>query len=199
MKKLLFATTALALAGGGGGQTLAEIAISGDARKLGFRLQLQSERKRSRSTASSTRWASTSPGSGTTDGGLSFGGTAGFDTGAETTNEGTVSSSAAAFGTITFGNNDSADKLSGGIADVGLNGIGVDDVVEDIYGTTANQFRYDQSVGSIALAISAGTSPGDGRGGECSFDLGANGTLVFNRSGLRKGASRSRRTPMRSA
>ena len=65
------------------------------------------------------------------------------------------------FDKITFGDNDSADKLSGGIADVGLNGVGVDDVVEDIYGTTASQFRYDQSVGNITLAISASTGPGE--------------------------------------
>ena len=97
--------------------------------------------------------------SGTTDGGLSFGGKAGFDTGDETVNTGTVFVSGA-FGTITIGDNDAADLLAGGIADVGLNGQGVDEVVEDIRGTTARQFRYDQSVGNIALAISAGTSRG---------------------------------------
>ena len=101
-------------------------------------------------------------GSGTTDGGLTFGGKVGFDTGAEKTNTGTVFVSGS-FGTITFGDNDAADVLAGGIADVVLNGVGVDNVVEDIRGTTDHQFRYDQSFGNIALAISAGT--GDGKPG----------------------------------
>ena len=134
-------------------------------------------------------------GSGTTDGGLNFGGSAGFNTGADGTDEGKIFVGGA-FGTITIGDNDSADKLSGGIADVGLNGIGVDDVVEDIYGTTANQFRYDQSVGSISLAISAGTSEGEAgtanvvganRAGEAGkFEVKENSYAVgmsFNASG----------------
>ena len=65
-----------------------------------------------------------------------------------------------AFGTVTIGDNDAADLLAGGIADVGLDGQGVDDVAEDIRGGSAAQFRYDQSMGNIALAISAGTSDG---------------------------------------
>lgn len=98
-------------------------------------------------------------GSGTTDGGLSFGGKAGFDTGDDTLNEGTVFISGA-FGTITIGDNDSADLLAGGIADVGLNGIGVDDVAEGIRGKTADQFRFDATFGQISIAVSAGTSEG---------------------------------------
>ena len=95
-------------------------------------------------------------GSGTTDGGLSFGGKVGFDTFDGTTDTGTVFVSGA-FGTITCGHEDAADALAGGIADVGLNDLGVDDVVEDIRGTTASQARYDLSVGNFAFAISAET------------------------------------------
>ncbi|MDE0002699.1 MAG: porin [Rhodospirillaceae bacterium] len=98
-------------------------------------------------------------GSGTTDGGLSFGGSAGFDTGDDKVNEGTVFISGA-FGTVTFGDNDSADLVAGGIADVGLNGVGVDDVVEGLRGGTANQMRYDNSFGQISIAFSAGTGKG---------------------------------------
>ena len=141
--------------GWGGGQTLAEITISGSAE---LALDYDSEAEHSKHTFNHQMDVDFA-GSGTTDGGLNFGGSAGFNTGADGTDEGKIFVGGA-FGTITIGDNDSADKLSGGIADVGLNGIGVDDVVEDIHGTTANQFRYDQSVGNIALAISAGTSPG---------------------------------------
>ncbi len=93
-------------------------------------------------------------GSGTTDGGLSFGGKVGFDTFDGTADTGTVFVSGA-FGTITYGHDDAADVLAGGIADVGLNDLGVDDVVEDIRGGTAPQARYDLSVGNFAFAISA--------------------------------------------
>ena len=177
MKRLLTATTALALVGG---TAFAEIIISGDA-KLGLNYNSMLTDDNGDPVDNMSKHSFTHEmgvdfsGTGATDGGLSFGGSAGFDTGADATNEGTVFVSGA-FGRITLGDNDSADKLSGGIADVGLNGVGVDDVVEDIYGRTANQFRYDQSVGNIALAISAGTSPGD-PGMANARDLGPNGSL----------------------
>ena len=69
--------------------------------------------------------------SGTTDGGLTFGGTAGFDTKDTDLNTGTVNVSGS-FGTLTIGDNDAADLTAGGIADIGMNGIGVDDMVEGL-------------------------------------------------------------------
>ena len=154
MKKLLTATTALALVGGA---AFAEITISGDA-KVGLVYSSVPGEDMSKHSFVHDFNVNFS-GSGTTDGGLSFGASGGFDNesdGGSSLSEGTVFVSGA-FGKITIGDNGSADKLSGGIADVGLDGLGVDDVAEDIYGTTANQARYDQSVGNIALAISAGT------------------------------------------
>ena len=145
MKKLLTATTALALVGGA---AFAEITISGDA-KLGLDYNSEPGDNNSKHSFKHEMGVDFS-GSGTTDGGLSFGGSAGFDTGDETVNTGSVFVSGS-FGKITIGDNDAADLLAGGIADVGLNGQGVDDVAEDIRGTSAAQFRYDQSVGNIAL------------------------------------------------
>ena len=160
MKRLLTVTTAIALVGG---VALAEITVSGDAK---FGIDYTSEPGANMSKHSFKHEMGVDfSGSGTTDGGLSFGGSAGFDTGDKETNTGSVFISGA-FGTITIGDNDPADLLAGGIADVGLNGLGVDNVVEDIRGTTAAQFRYDQSVGAIALAISAGTSPRQAGEGE---------------------------------
>ena len=170
MKRLLTATTALALVGGA---SFAEITISGDA-KLGLDYDSEPGANTSKHSFKHEMGVDFS-GSGTTDGGLSFGGSAGFDTGAEKLNAGTVFVSGA-FGTVTIGGNDAADLLAGGIADVGMNGVGVDDVAEDIRGTSAAQFRYDRSVGNIALAISAGTS--DGAMGRARGWYDADGNVV---------------------
>ena len=154
MKKLLTATTALALVGGA---AFAEITISGDA-KLG--LDYNSDPAATESKHSFKHEMGVDfTGSGTTDGGLSFGAKAGFDTGDAETNEGTVWVSSD-FGKITIGANDSADLLAGGIADVGLNGIGVDDVAEGLRGQTANAFRYDHTFGPVSIAVSGGTKAG---------------------------------------
>ena len=133
MKKLLTATTALALVGGA---AFAEITISGDA-KLGLDYNSEADDMTSKHMFKHEMGVDFT-GSGTTDGGLSFGGSAGFDTGDETVNTGTVFVSGA-FGKITIGDNDAADLLAGGITDVGLNGIGVDDNAEMIRGNSASQ------------------------------------------------------------
>ena len=158
MKKLLAAATALALVGG---SAFAEITISGDA-KLGIEYN-SAPTDENGSLANKSKQMLMREigvdfiGSGTTDGGLSFGGKVGFDTFDGTADTGTVFVSGA-FGTLTYGHDDAADVLAGGIADVGLNDLGVDDVVEDIRGGTAPQARYDLSVGNFAFAISAETS-----------------------------------------
>ena len=142
---------------GKGTGALAEITISGDA-ELGIDYTSEPGDMKSKHSFVHEMGVDFS-GSGTTDGGLSFGGSAGFDTGDDKVNTGSVFISGG-FGKVTIGDNDAADLLAGGIADVGLNGIGVDDVAESIRGRSAKQFRYDQSVGNISLAISAGTADG---------------------------------------
>ena len=70
--------------------------------------------------------------SGTTDGGLSFGGKTGFNSGAgDSIDEGAAYISGA-FGKLSIGDNDTGDTLAGGIADVGLFGVGVDNVARGI-------------------------------------------------------------------
>ena len=161
MKKLLTATTALALVGGA---AFAEITISGSAE---FAFDYDSDPKADDDGNIPSKHNFNHDfnvgfaGSGTTDGGLTFGGSAGFDSesgGGSSLDEGKVFVSGA-FGKITFGDNDSADKLAGGIADIGLNGIGVDDIAEK-YGGTANQLRYDHTFGAVSIAVSAGTTDG---------------------------------------
>ena len=175
MKKPLAATIAFSLVGGA---AFADITISGDA-KFGIEYNSVPTDENGNPVNKSKRMLTREIGvdfigTGTTDGGLSFGGKVGLDTVDDFVGAGTVYVNGA-FGTITYGHDDAADVLSGGIADVGLNGVGVDDVVEDIYGTTTNQFRYDLSVGGIALAISAGTSPAEGAANV--RDFGENGTF----------------------
>ena len=154
MKKLLIASTALSLAGGAAFAEMA-ITVSGDA-EMG--VDYASEPAGGASKHSFVHEVGIDfTASGTTDGGLTFGGKAGFDTKDTDLNIGTVNVSGS-FGTLTIGDNDSADLTAGGIADIGMNGIGVDDMVEGLRGTTAGQLRYDNSFGQVSIAISAGTS-----------------------------------------
>ena len=153
MKKLLIASTALSLAGGAAFAEMA-ITVSGDA-EMG--VDYASEPAGGASKHSFVHEVGIDfTASGTTDGGLTFGGSAGFDTKDTDLNTGTVHVSGS-FGTLTIGDNDAADLTAGGIADIGMNGIGVDDMVEGLRGTTAGQLRYDNSFGQVSIAISAGT------------------------------------------
>ena len=154
MKKLLIASTALSLAGGAAFAEMA-ITVSGDA-EMG--VDYASEPAGGASKHSFVHEVGIDfEGSGTTDGGLTFGGSAGFDTKDTDLNTGTVHVSGS-FGKLTIGDNDAADLTAGGIDDIGMNGIGVDDMVEGLRGTTAGQLRYDNSFGQVSIAISAGTS-----------------------------------------
>ena len=63
---------------------------------------------------------------------------------------------------LTIGSDlDAADKLAGGLADPGFDGIGIDDVAEGIYGKSAKQVRYDGDFGVASVAISYGDNAGD--------------------------------------
>ena len=156
MKKLLIASTALSLAGGAAFAEMA-ITVSGDA-ELG--VDYASEPGEGMSKHSFVHEVGIDfEGSGTTDGGLTFGGSAGFDTGDDVVNTGTVHVSGS-FGTLTIGDNDAADLTAGGVAQIGMNDIGVDDMVEGLRGTTAAALRYDNSFGQVSIAISAGTKAG---------------------------------------
>ena len=162
MKKLLIASTALSLAGGAAFAEMA-ITVSGDA-ELGVDYASEPVADATTGAVGSKHSFVHEVGidftaSGTTDGGLTFGGEAGFDTGDDVVNTGTVHVSGS-FGKLTIGDNDAADLTAGGIADIGMNGIGVDDMVEGLRGTTAAQLRYDNSFGQIKIAISAGTKAG---------------------------------------
>ena len=63
---------------------------------------------------------------------------------------------------LTMGSDiDAADKLAGGLADPGFDGIGIDDVAEGPYGGSAADVRYDGDFGVAKVAISYGDNAGD--------------------------------------
>ena len=102
--------------------------------------------------------------SGTTDGGLNFGANIGInsDSSVDEVEKSSVWIGGE-MGKLTIGDVAAADKVAGGIADVGLDGgIGVDNVVEDIMGQSAPEMRYDQTFGNVTLAVSTNVngSPG---------------------------------------
>lgn len=154
MRKLLAATTALALVGGA---AAAELTMGADAR---FNVKYDSEE--ADSIAIHQRFRVTFDASGTTDGGLAFSGGAVANSDGGSVGDGYVSISGA-FGTLTFGAKDSADVLAGDLADVGIQGVGVDDVAEGgLRGHTdpGDLVLYEQSLGNINFAMSGSTSTG---------------------------------------
>ena len=166
MKKLLIASTALSLAGGA---AFAEISISGSA-ELGVDYNSEAGEGKSKHTFVHDFGVGFT-GSGTTDGGLSFSASAGFDnkTGGGSFDDGKVSVSGS-FGTLSIGDVGRANGLAGGIADIGMNGIDVDDMVEDLTESNTAQLRYDNNFGQISIAISAGTATVEGEKGKMLKD-----------------------------
>ena len=177
MRKLLLATTALALAGGG---AAAELTMSGSA-ELGFEYNQEPGEGMAKHKFHHDMGISFA-GSGTTDGGLSFGGSAGFDskTGGGSNDDGSVYVSGS-FGKISIGDVDRGSDLAGGIADVGLNGIGVDDVVEDMRETSAKSFRYENSFDQITIALSAGVKDGTAASAASVWTINSSLSNAINR------------------
>ena len=63
---------------------------------------------------------------------------------------------------LTIGSDlDAADKVAGGLADPGFDGIGIDDVAEGVWGKSAADVRYDGDFGVAKVAISYGDNAGD--------------------------------------
>ncbi len=63
---------------------------------------------------------------------------------------------------LTIGSDlDAADKVAGGLADPGFDGIGIDDEAERVWGKSAADVRYDGDFGVASVAISYGDNKGD--------------------------------------
>ena len=176
MKRLLIATTAAVTLVGSA--AYAEITVGGDAR-----LGLAHDSNDDMDFNVERRFRVIFGASGTTDGALAFGAGVKVDSnqGGNSVTNATVYVSGD-FGKLTFGENDNdpADLLAGGVADLGYDGIGVDDVAESGgRGDTNAAIRYDHSIGGVALAASFGPVKDD-----LQFALG----MSFETNGIRVGA-----------
>ena len=78
-----------------------------------------------------------------------------------------VGSAAGPFGKIEAGTDLGAgDKKSGGLADAGLNGLGLDDLSEIYYGGSGKTLRYDKEIAGAGIAISVDLEDAWAIGGE---------------------------------
>ena len=65
------------------------------------------------------------------------------------------------FGKITVGDVSAGDNMASGIADVGYDGVGVDNVAEGLKGKSSRDLLYEFSAGGVSFAVSTDTA-GDG-------------------------------------
>ena len=154
MKKVLFASTALVLTAG---VAAAEVTISGSA-NMGLKYN-------GTDTTVHNEIDFDVKGSGETDGGLTFG--ASIDLDASSDNSANTVGGGASDPevfisyeglTVTVGDIGEAQAV-GGIADLGYDGIGIDDLVDDIVDSFgSDDVRVDYAFGDIEVAVSADSS-----------------------------------------
>ena len=165
MKKILIATTALVLTAG---VAAADVALSGSAR-MGV---VNDSANKGNETQFTSRVRISGTGSGTTDGGLTFGASYRFDqnggNASGTANGDSTVYIAGAFGKITMGDvGGAADALVGQVGGVGLTGLGDHNEIGFI-GTTKTAAYYEKSVGSLTFGLGLG-QPGKTNPGEMSL------------------------------
>jgi outer membrane protein OmpU len=152
MKKILLATTLLAATAG---YASAEVATSGSAR-----MGIVND---GTDTFFSSRVRIGFAGSGTTDGGLTFGASMRADqSGGNSTDTGSTNGSSTvnvsgAFGTLTMGDvaGGASDNLVGQVSGVGYTGIGDNNEI-GFLGGTATAARYNYTAGSLSIAVGVG-------------------------------------------
>jgi len=183
MKKILLATTILSVSAG---FAAADVAISGSAR-MGVVGAYNSDTEKNATTFSSNVHA-TFTGSGTTDGGLAFGGS--FDmhnaTGADAGTSGSTYISGA-FGKISMGSVDSGDKAAvGQLSSVGYEGVGSKNTISyaadggktdtgndtDILGTSGAKVLYTYSAGAMTISASS-AQLSNGAANHTAYGIGA--------------------------
>jgi outer membrane protein OmpU len=149
MKRILIATTALVATAG---IASAEIKISGGG-LAGLIYNSEGEEN----VKLRTEALVTIDASGETDGGLQFG----FNTNYIVGDNGTVDNDdtslyiSGAFGKLSFGAVGEADEVAG-LGDIGLDGLGVDDVAEALVGDELGDKAYIDGIGSVDLFGSLG-------------------------------------------
>ncbi|MCW1917267.1 porin [Rhodobacter sp. KR11] len=150
MKKILLATTVLAMTAS---VAAAEVAVSGSAR-----MGIVND---GTDTAFSSRVRIVFAGSGTTDGGLSFGAEMRADqnggNASGTANGDSTVFVSGSFGTLTMGDvaGGAADNLVGQVSGVGYTGLGDNNEI-GFLGGTATAARYNYTSGALSVAVGIG-------------------------------------------
>jgi len=148
MKKILLATTVLAMTAS---VAAAEVAVSGSAR-----MGIVND---GTDTAFSSRVRIVFAGSGTTDGGLSFGAAVRNDQSGvgNTANGDSTVFVSGSFGTLTMGDvaGGAADNLVGQVSGVGYTGLGDNNEI-GFLGGTATAARYDYTSGALSVSLGIG-------------------------------------------
>ena len=180
MKKVLFATTALVFSAG---IAAAEVTISGSA-NMGVKYNENGVSYAP--TKKAAGWYEIDMdvvGTTETDSGLTFGASVDLDSDYASALAGTAQTAidgevfvSGAFGKFTIGNLDPmADDY--GLTDIGLDGIGTDDVAETSAYTGSADARWDYSVGALTVGVSLNTVAED-FGLAAAYDFGTFGVAV---------------------
>lgn len=172
MKKILLATSALVASAG---FAAAEVAISGSA-QMGF--EYAENTTGADETTVNNEVAVTIDMSGETDGGLSFGATTVYliESNGSPSNDDTWVWISGAFGKISMGAVSEADQVAG-LSDLGLDGLGTDNVAEALSGDDAagkaHDVNYTYSGGALTLGVSANFGEGTAANDNESYAVGA--------------------------
>ena len=151
MKKVLFATTALIATAG---VAAADVTLSGSA-QMGFISTESSTNARDWVQQDEVDVAISM--SGSTDAGLSFGADFNLSGDGAAIEDPTVFISGA-FGKLSMGGDVAEANKNGGIADVGYDGLGVDDVVESNRNGTAANIHYAYTIDGLTFGVSMNTN-----------------------------------------
>jgi len=180
MKKILLTTTALVATAG---FAMAEVSVSGSA-DMGLKYSDSGVNKTTVESDVDINFAA----SGETDGGIAWTASGGFSNDTNTGNSGvstgavdtgTVSISGD-FGTVSVGDVSSAISAVG-IADVGYDGIGIDNVAEGSRAPSNSDVRWSYAMDGISLVLTTNTSS-DAGGVSVGWTSGAMSMVVAHNS-----------------
>jgi outer membrane protein OmpU len=150
MKKVLLATTALVMTAG---VAAAEVSVTGS---VDMGMKYDGSATATSKTTQHTDVAINFEGSVETDGGLTLSAFTAIISTNEAVhgNNGTGVSVAGPFGTLSMGSVGEAD-VQGGLADIGFEGIGIDNVAEAFDGAVGHNVNYTYSASGITASVSA--------------------------------------------
>ena len=180
MKKILLTTTALVATAG---FAMAEVSVSGSA-DMGLKYSDSGVNKTSVESDVDINMSA----SGETDGGIAWTASGGISNDTAASNSGVstgsvdtgVVSISGDFGTVSVGNVSSAISAVG-IADVGYDGIGIDDVAEGSRAPSNSDVRWAYAMDGISLVVTSNTHT-DGSGVSVGWTSGAMSMVVAHNS-----------------